>query len=609
MKQIVKDLFQRKKFVGSGLVKASLSFMIAFMLIVGLGFGYILHSIFANYEGIRQIADLNTQLELLESSLINQETGQRGYLLSRRSEFLSPFDRGALNYKDASETLFEQISKIDMDLALENSIVDLVKIGDTWKTKFGDVQIEKTQAGAIVSEKELADAKRQLDLFRSQKDILTQKVEVLRAERRTEMLNHLYILFATMGTLFVVVQVLMLNYLQKGLLRITRPIIQLDRAVVSYEDGNMQERLPDYHEDNEIGRLVDSFRQMNEEMQKEKQALENTYRMINTLHQSRDLEEAYRNVLRSIEMLMSCDRMSIITQNPDGNFSIKAVCFDGMVSLEEQPLTEEATDLEQLVQGGVSTIYEDWSVHRAEGTITEWLYEKFKIRSSMHILLRKDNRIIGVLSLMSQEAGFFNTQKKDRLEVLSPMITTAIENANETYRIQDMAMRDGLTGLWNRRYFEHVFDTQFHQDKWNTEFELGKDSLSMILLDIDHFKNFNDTWGHPEGDLVLKHVAQILQQERRKADIPVRFGGEEFTILLPKTSLEEAAQVAEQLRTRLESQSPSRKYKITASFGVASSSGERSKAELIEAADRALYRAKYEGRNRVCVDQDAEVEL
>ena len=598
MNRMIKDLFQGKKFVGSGLVKVSLGFMIVFVLIVALGFAYIVHSLFANYEGVRQTADLRTQLLRLENAMIDQETGQRGYLLSRRTEFLEPFDRGELNYHAASEALFAQVRSMNAEVSLETSVLELTAAGTGWKTEFGDAQIRKAMAGEAITEQELTEAKRQFDLFRTQAAELLEQVEVLRAERRTEMLNHLYALFAAMGTLFVVVQILMLNYLQKGLFRLTRPIIQLDRAVSSYEDGNMQERLPDYREDDEIGRLILNFKRMHEEMEKEKQALENTYRMINTLHQSRSLEDAYRNILKSIGALTSCDRMSVITQNPDGLYTIKAVCADGAVSLDELPLPDEAEDVEELLLGGFSTIYDDWSKHRAQGAIAERLYGG-GIRSSMHIILRKEARVIGVLNVMSDEKGFFNAQKKERLEKLSPMIVTALENASETIRIRDMAMRDGLTGLWNRRYFDQAFDSQLARQAAG---QSGGRSLSLILLDVDRFKVFNDTWGHAEGDLVLKHVGQLLQQQVRTGDIPVRFGGEEFAILLPDTSHEEAAVVAERIRKILESESPSRKYRITASFGITTSSGGRSKEELLEGADRALYRAKDEGRNRVCID-------
>jgi diguanylate cyclase (GGDEF)-like protein len=241
-------------------------------------------------------------------------------------------------------------------------------------------------------------------------------------------------------------------------------------------------------------------------------------------------------------------------------------------------------------------VHEDWSQYRAEGEITDGLYA-LGIRSSMHILLRKEARVIGVLNLMSARTGFFTLQKKERLEKLSPMIVTALENASETVRIKNMAMRDGLTELWNRRYFEQALDGIAAQR------ESGSASLplSLILLDIDYFKTFNDTWGHPEGDLVLKHVGRLLMDEVRAGDIPVRFGGEEFAVLLPDTSPEAARAAAERFRVRLESESPSRKYRITASFGVASVEGRPDGAALIEAADRALYRAKEQGRNRVCV--------
>ncbi len=596
MNRMIKDLLQGKKFVGSGLLKASIVFMIGFVLIVALGFTYLVRSLFSNYEGVRQTADLRTQLLRLENAMVDQETGQRGYLLTGRMEFLEPFDRGSLNYRSASDALLLEVREMKGRTELTKAVRQLTDTGLGWKKEFGDAQIRTVMAGESVSERELLAAKQKLDQFRTQQRSLLEQVELLRGERRTEMLNRLYLLFGAIALIFIVFQMLMLNYLQKGLMRITRPIMQLDRVVASYEDGNIRERLPDYVEDNEIGRLVRNFRRMHDEMEKEKQTLENTYRMINMLHQSRSPEEAYRSILKSLGSLIVCERMSVITQNADRSFSVKAVCAEGTVSLDERMLSGEEKDIQELLNGGFSMVHEDWSQYRAEGEITDGLYA-LGIRSSMHILLRKEARVIGVLNLMSARTGFFTLQKKERLEKLSPMIVTALENASETVRIKNMAMRDGLTELWNRRYFEQALDGIAAQR------ESGSASLplSLILLDIDYFKTFNDTWGHPEGDLVLKHVGRLLMDEVRAGDIPVRFGGEEFAVLLPDTSPEAARAAAERFRVRLESESPSRKYRITASFGVASVEGRPDGAALIEAADRALYRAKEQGRNRVCV--------
>lgn len=196
---------------------------------------------------------------------------------------------------------------------------------------------------------------------------------------------------------------------------------------------------------------------------------------------------------------------------------------------------------------------------------------------------------------MSAETDAFSPQDKERLELLAPMIVTALENATETTRMQAMAHHDGLTGIWNRRYFEESLENLV----LGYERDTNPEPFSLILLDVDRFKLFNDTWGHSEGDLVLKHLAGMLQSCVRPEDIPARFGGEEFAVLLPRTRMEEAKLVAERIRRELESHSPSRQYKVTASFGVAEWEDGFDRPQFIESADRALYQAKESGRNRV----------
>ncbi|MDO3408319.1 diguanylate cyclase [Saccharibacillus sp. CPCC 101409] len=603
MKKMMVDVIKGRKFVGSNLVKGNMLFMIIFILNVTVCFGYMTYSLQADYQKVKQTVELRIQLLMLENALIDQETGQRGYLLTAKTEFLEPFDRGALDYQAASIQLLHIVDELNEAEGFEADMKQLIDTGKNWKTGYGDAQIRKVMTGGNVTEAELLAGKQKFDTFRAREADLLAAVEKMRAEQRTEMLNSFYRLFTIMGVVFITIQSVMLFYLHRGLSRFTRPIIQLDEAVSSYKGGNIQAQLPSYSEDNEIGRLVENFKLMHQEMNKEKRVLEDTYRMINILNQARSVEDSYKVTLRSTWSLLPCERLSIITQNPDQTFSIKAVLDKDSVIYKNMPLTGEERDVQDLLQGGFSMIHTDWSQYRAAGRITDQLYRS-GIRSSMHIILRKEARIFGVLNFMSLEPNFFTPQSKERIELLSPMIVTALENVSETTRIQDMAMRDGLTGLWNRRYFEQSADKLMARiDRSRGE----APPFGLILLDIDHFKRFNDTWGHQEGDVVLKHLGELLSVCCRPSDIPVRFGGEEFAVLLPNATLPEAQKIAERLRKLLEFESPSHKHFITASFGVAVWDGAQTKQRLIEAADRALYKAKASGRNRVCVwDEERE---
>jgi diguanylate cyclase (GGDEF)-like protein len=158
------------------------------------------------------------------------------------------------------------------------------------------------------------------------------------------------------------------------------------------------------------------------------------------------------------------------------------------------------------------------------------------------------------------------------------------------------AVTDGLTGLKNHRAFQESLHSAAQMA------ERLQQPLSLVMFDIDHFKQFNDTYGHPAGDELLRQVAQVLRESARAYDVAARYGGEEFALLLPNTALEQAVQVAERLRQQIRAiENPH--APVSASFGVATYRRGTPPATLVYEADAALYRAKRSGRDRVCVYQ------
>ena len=162
--------------------------------------------------------------------------------------------------------------------------------------------------------------------------------------------------------------------------------------------------------------------------------------------------------------------------------------------------------------------------------------------------------------------------------------------------IRNFSFTDPLTGIMNRRYLDSIIEIEMaRSDRYNH-------AMSIITLDLDHFKKVNDTWGHPVGDEVLKWVVGIIQENIRKTDILVRLGGEEFMILLTQTGLDGAREAAEKLRFTLEHAEHAVTGKCTASFGVAERLEGEAFSNLYSRVDQALYRAKENGRNQVvCV--------
>ncbi|MFZ5628727.1 MAG: GGDEF domain-containing protein [Spirochaetota bacterium] len=167
---------------------------------------------------------------------------------------------------------------------------------------------------------------------------------------------------------------------------------------------------------------------------------------------------------------------------------------------------------------------------------------------------------------------------------------------------REMSTIDGLTRLTNRRSFIERSQSEFARAR-----RVPISGISCIMIDIDHFKKINDTLGHHAGDAVLVQTAGLLLASARQYDEVGRYGGEEFAVLLPETTLEVATQVAERLREKIAAQSitvDGKKVSVTASFGVACFPGEGVETinDLLKAADAALYRAKHAGRNRVVAD-------
>lgn len=194
---------------------------------------------------------------------------------------------------------------------------------------------------------------------------------------------------------------------------------------------------------------------------------------------------------------------------------------------------------------------------------------------------------------------------EQRVRALTDRLGPALANLRLRDALREMALRDTLTGLYNRRYLDDALSRELHRAERS-----GK-PVSVVMVDIDHFKHFNDTHGHDAGDFVLSAVARAITKSIRPSDIACRYGGEELAVVLPEASLECARERAEQMRIMIRDTNLNHLGQTlpapTASFGVAvypDNGG--SPAELFKSADLALYRAKRDGRDRVCVALDSD---
>jgi diguanylate cyclase (GGDEF)-like protein len=195
---------------------------------------------------------------------------------------------------------------------------------------------------------------------------------------------------------------------------------------------------------------------------------------------------------------------------------------------------------------------------------------------------------------------------EQRLRAMTDRVGPALANLKLRDALRELALRDGLTGLYNRRYLEDALNRELHRAERN-----GK-PVSVVMIDIDGFKHFNNKYGHDAGDFVLSALARAIMKSIRPSDIACRYGGEELAVVLPEANLESARKCAEQMRfairdtnlTHLGQSLPA----PTASFGVAVYPANASTpVDLLKAADQALYRAKLEGRDRVCLADEETV--
>ena len=199
-------------------------------------------------------------------------------------------------------------------------------------------------------------------------------------------------------------------------------------------------------------------------------------------------------------------------------------------------------------------------------------------------------RVGAVLVLVRAESQPFTTAERDVLQAFAPVAAAAMTSAEVTRAAREESLVDALTGVGNRRRFDADLATA----------STGP-TVALFIADIDHFKQVNDVHGHPAGDALLRAVAMVLREGVRPADSVYRFGGEEFCVLLPGATLDEAAEVAERVRQDLAARTfdvgTATPLGVTASFGVAFGGGDG--ADLLARADAALYEAKHGGRNRV----------
>ena len=259
--------------------------------------------------------------------------------------------------------------------------------------------------------------------------------------------------------------------------------------------------------------------------------------------------------------------------------------------LEQVALTGSVDGLEEAVRAAEAKVLE--TGEPCEATVDG-------VGALSHPMRRGDDvhaRVSGVVSVARRDRPF-SVAERELFHYLAEQAAVSIENVGLHETVERQAVTDELTGLFNRRRFQEAMATEVERSK-----RFGQ-PVGLVLLDLDDFKAVNDTYGHQQGDLVLREVARVLRETSREIDEPARYGGEELAVVLPGTDLEGAYNLAERVRAGIEELAlplldGDGTLWVTASFGVATLPGSADDMrELVAAADEALYRAKRAGKNR-----------
>lgn len=229
-----------------------------------------------------------------------------------------------------------------------------------------------------------------------------------------------------------------------------------------------------------------------------------------------------------------------------------------------------------------------------------WVIDPSDISSHAAVPLRAGENVFGVMVVASSARRDLSVAEMERLQVLGNQSSLSLQNAILHGELERLSVTDRLTEMYNHGYFQQRLEEEFKRTRRFSH------PLSLIMIDIDDFKAFNDTYGHVSGDLVLKGVSAVIRQNLREMDVAARYGGEEFALLLPETDCDGAKAVAERIRAGCEELVWRPAHDVaerrTVSVGVASyPQAADDPMRLLEAADKAMYSAKKTGKNRVGV--------
>jgi len=342
-------------------------------------------------------------------------------------------------------------------------------------------------------------------------------------------------------------------------------------------------------------RMFDILNQRTSELEKSQAQIETIYETSRDLGEILNLEEVLDELLSIVQKILGYQYCSIFVLNPSQSLSLLGEIREGKKVKYPEPVKRRPNAiLEKVTTTGKPVRILDLT------DASDHLGEPEEFKSLLAVPMISRGKVIGVLNAQSKRRGAFLEQDEKIFSILATSAALALENASLHQKTEELTIVDELTGIYNYRFFSKKLSEEIKRA------ERYKQSLSLLMIDIDWFKRYNDTYGHLFGNRILTELAQRIKDSVRDVDVVSRYGGEEFTVILPQTNKKDAQMIGERIRHQVESsdfvdEENVVKVGVTVSLGVATYPENGTTAEqLVEKVDQALYLAKGKGKNMVC---------
>jgi diguanylate cyclase (GGDEF)-like protein len=528
------------------------------------------------------------------AAMLDEENGLRAYLLTHDVHFIGPYTRGEVDLARANETLAANASSVS---ELASAMLATRLAEEEWHIRWAQGASD-TRPDAIAPSP--SEGKNLFDAYRTQEaafaSALLKHYEVLsRREQR--------FVAARVGLeLAVFTAILFLALRQHRALRdsIVAPVASLLRHIGRVRDGQLAATV-DPGGPRELRQLGEGLNEMVHALaaargsaeSRDEALRDHSVRLRKILDASREFSESLNlkyvmgAVRRSTAVVGRYERVIVWLMDDEQK---------RLFNYEESSATANADAAVEIGQGLAGRAAKSGRItFEAPGGQVRFSDSNVELVCAIAIPLIVGARVVGVLEARHAEPQAATTQTIEVLEMLATHAATAIESARLHELTEERSQKDALTRLFNRRRLEEDLDAECKRCV-----RYGR-PLAFVMLDVDHFKAFNDSHGHPHADTALQDVADVIAGCVRTTDTAYRYGGEEFCVLLRETSGADAMIFAERVRQRIEHRFASGStVGITASFGVAEfSAATPMPRALVEAADAAMYESKGAGRNRV----------